>query len=94
MTLPAYLDCIEDVAAATARLMEALTVADSPDEVELFASRLKKACDLLSKAVCKDASRQDMWEASRVLAAGRRLAFAVKVTSSSDGEFPKLYAAG
>jgi hypothetical protein len=45
MTLLDYLHCTRDVAAATAKLKKALTSAESPEELELLVSRLKKVCD-------------------------------------------------
>jgi hypothetical protein len=62
--------------------------------LELLASRLKKACDVLPKASCKDAGRHEVREGAKMIEEGRRLVFVVKVRGSGDGEYPKLYAAG
>jgi hypothetical protein len=49
---------------------------------------------LLSKATCKDAGRHEIRGAMNLVESGRRLAFAVKVRGGSNGEYPRLHAAG
>ena len=53
MTLLEYFALTNDVARALAAVEHAL--AESPDEVELLAARLAKACEELSKAKCSGA---------------------------------------
>jgi hypothetical protein len=67
MTLAVYLELCHELAAATARLRDALTAAESDEEVALFASRLRKACEAVERverAKCAGASGQDLREAA------------------------------
>jgi hypothetical protein len=89
MTLLDYFALTKDVAAAIARFKEVIASAESSEEVELLAARLKKACEVLSRASCKDAGGSDLREAARLILEGKRLVFAVKVRGRGE-EFPKL----
>jgi hypothetical protein len=91
MTLIDYLILTRDVSAAITKLKAAIASGESSsDEVELFATRLKKACEALSKAVCRGTSSQDLREAARLVVEGNRLVFAVKIVGTGE-EFPRLH---
>jgi hypothetical protein len=89
MTLIEYLTLGREIALAMRKVKEAIVSAESPEEVQILASRLEKACDVLSRASCKDTSTPDIREAKRLVSEGRRLVFALKVTGSRE-EFPRL----
>jgi len=93
MTLIDFYTCCRDVAGAISNLKEGIVSAGSAEELELLTSRLKMACDVLSKASCKATSRHDLQEAARLIEEGRRLVFAVKVVGTGKGKgevFPRL----
>jgi hypothetical protein len=89
MTLIEYLTLGREIALAMRKVKEAIASAESPEEVQVLASRLEKACDVLLKASCKDTSTPDIREAKRLVSEGRRLVFALLVTGTSE-EFPML----
>jgi hypothetical protein len=92
MTLLDYFELTRSVAVAITRLKDAIVSAESPDEVEILATRLRKVCEALSGAVCKDAGLSDRKEAARLILEGKRLVFAVKIVGTGKGEeFPRLY---
>jgi hypothetical protein len=80
----------QDVAGAISRLKEGMVSAESPDELELLTSRLKKACDVLSRATCKDAGRHEVREGARLIEEGRRLVFVLKVRGTGEA-FPRIH---
>jgi hypothetical protein len=90
MTLLDYFALTRSVAAAIIRLKDALASADTPDEVVLLATRLRKACVTLSQAECHDAGGSDRREAARLIEEGKRLVFAVKIVGTGE-EFPRLH---
>ncbi len=89
MTLIDFYARSRDVAGAITRLKEGIVSAESSEELELLTSRLKKACDVLSRETCKDAGRHEIREGARLIEEGRRLVFAVKVRGTGE-EFPRL----
>ncbi len=90
MTLIDYYAISRDVAGAISRLKEGIVSAESPEELELLTSRLKKACDVLSKASCKGAGRHEVREGAKLIEEGRRLVFAVKVRGTGE-EFLRIH---
>lgn len=89
MTIIDYQILTRDVAAAIARVSEAIASAESSNELELLTSRLVKACDVLSVAKCGQVGRGELSEAARLILEGKRLVFAVKMTGKGE-EFPRM----
>jgi hypothetical protein len=90
MTLIDFYTLSRDVAGAISRLKEGIVSAESSEELELLTSRLKEACDVLSKATCKDAGRHEVRDGARLIEEGRRLVFVVKVRGVGE-EFPRIH---
>jgi hypothetical protein len=89
MTLVEFIYLNRELAGAISKMKEALISAESPDELELFTSRLNKVCDAMSKAKCADASRHEVIESVNLVAKGRRLVFTARMASKGE-EFPRL----
>jgi hypothetical protein len=82
MTLIEYLALCRDITTAIRNVKEAIASAESPEELQVLALRLDKACDVLSSASCNDTSTPDIREAKRLVSEGRRLALALLESGS------------
>jgi hypothetical protein len=89
MTLIDFYAISRGVAGAISRLKEGIISAESSEELELLTLRLKKACDVLSKASCKDAGRHEVREGATLIEEGRRLVFVAKMRGTAE-EFPRI----
>lgn len=89
MTLIDYITLRQDVSAAIVRVREAVTSAESPEEVEALASRLRAACEKLSNARCPDAGSSEFKEAARLIAEAKRLLFGLKIVGGGEW-YPRL----